>query len=416
MRVLLSVCLFIGIFVSLSASEATEPAPTNDEPKSLVEDGNTIVGVYDQGVATLENICEDYRRIKALQLAKQRDIAFEDAYENISSVMPILKPIDRKLLRKKIYDPNEIEPHKREIVKVESEVKMMVALATKLLLEIEIMEAQAAQQEQQQEEVTLAELIQREEFDPKAEIEQSGEEREEQEQKVEELKEIAKEDEQEQAKDLTPIMHQLMPDIEDLTSDETTKEQVKMQMFTSQSNVNNVMGKMDLNTINKNVGRTISEEGGEPVEWMFVDTWYTIGPFPNPGRMNLHRKFPPETVVDLSATYIGKGDKTIKWEFLQTNNVKCVPHNDEEYAIYYAYTEVWMDRPMDLWVAVGSDDKANIWLNDMPIWISSDKLKGWKVNEGFRKVTFKAGVNKVLYRVENGHFSTAFSLGIKAAP
>ena len=401
------------------ASEATPTALGDDqltaEQRAEISDGDTVVGVYDEAVATLEKICEDYRRIKALQLAKQRDIAFEDAYENISSVMPLLKPINRQLLRKKIYDPDEIVPHKREVEKVESEVLMMVELATKLLLEIEVMEAQQAQQEQQQE-ITLQELVQREQFDPEEQIEQSGEEREQQDQQLEELAEAAKEEQEEQAKDLTPIMRQLMPDIQDLTSEETSEEQVKMELFTSSSDVNNVMGKMDLNTVNKTVGRRVVQEGGEPVEWMFIDTWYTIGPFPNPHRMNLHRKFPPETVVDLSATYIGKSDKTIKWEFLQSNQARCVPNHDEEYAIYYAYTELWMDQPMDLWIAIGSDDKANVWLNDMPVWISGDQLKGWKVNEGFRKVTFKAGVNKILYRVENGHFGTAFSLGIKVAP
>ena len=401
----------------LGAAESTAVEDTlTAEQRAEISDGDTVVSVYDEAVATLEKICDDYRRIKALQLAKQRDIAFMDAYDNISSVMPLLKPIDRTLLRKKIYDPDEIVPHKREVEKVESEVQMMVELATKLLLEIEVMQAQAAQQEQQQQEVTLQELVQREAFDPEEQIEQSGEEREQQDQQLEQLAEEAKEEEEEQAKDLTQIMHQIMPDIQDLTSDETTEEQIKMELFTSNSNVNNVMGKMDLNTVNKTVGRRVVQEGGEPVEWMFIDTWYTIGPFPNPHRMNLHRKFPPETVVDLSATYIGKDDKTIKWEFLQSNQPRCIPNNDEEYAIYYAYTEVWMDQPMDLWIAIGSDDKANVWLNDMPVWISSDQLKGWKVNEGFRKVTFKAGVNKILYRVENGHFGTAFSLGIKVAP
>ena len=163
------------------------------------------------------------------------------------------------------------------------------------------------------------------------------------------------------------------------------------------------------------VGRTI-EEGGTPAEWLFVDTWYTIGPFDNPQRRNIHRKFPPETVIDLDATYVGKGGKEIHWQWVQCHDPMVTPADPAEYAIYYAYTEVSCERPMDLWVAVGSDDKANVWLNGMPIWISSDKLKGWQVNEGFRKVTFKAGVNRVLYRVENGWLNIGFSLAIRVAP
>lgn len=413
MRYLLSIlfsCALIGPLWSVQ-HDGDEPQPQSD-----MEAGETIVSVYDKAVATLEKICDDYRRIKALELSKERDIAFLDAYDNISSVMPVLKPIDRHLLRKKIYNPDEITAHKREVEKVEAEVEMMVDLATKLLLEIEVMQVEHHGEHQEKEEKTLAEIVQQEQYDPEAEQEEAQERQEEQQEEMKELAEQAQENEQEQAKDLTPIMHQIMPDIEDLTSDETSKEQVKMELMVSQASVKGEASGFDLNALNKSVGRGVVDAGGTPAEWMFVDTWYTLGPFDNPFRKNIHRKFPPETVVDLGATYVGKGGRTIRWEFLQTNRPKCVPLHDEEYAIYYAYTEIWMDRPMDLWIAVGSDDKANIWLNDMPVWISGDRLKGWRPNEGFRKVTFKAGVNKILYRVENGHFGTAFSLGIKTVP
>jgi len=191
-------------------------------------------------------------------------------------------------------------------------------------------------------------------------------------------------------------------------------EDVQFDLFKSTDNTDVLAAILDPKTP-KVFGRKINENG-TPVEWMFVDTWYTIGPFPNPHRMNIHRKFPPETVIDLDATYVGKDGKEIRWTWVQTHESEVTPADPAEYAIYYAYTEVWCDRPMDLWVAVGSDDKANVWLNDMPIWISSDKLKGWRVNEGFRKVTFKAGVNRVLYRVENGWLHVGYSFGIRTAP
>jgi len=174
------------------------------------------------------------------------------------------------------------------------------------------------------------------------------------------------------------------------------------------ASTNFVMPKM-----NWDVGRKVVSKGGAPVEWMFVDTWYTIGPFPNPGRINLNKKFPPETVVNLSATYPGKDGKIVGWEFLQSNDVKAVPMHDEEFAIYYAYTELYFDKPSELWVTIGSDDKANVWVNGLPIWISGDQLKSWKINEGLRKVRFKKGVNRILFRVENGWKGTAFSLGVE---
>jgi len=207
-------------------------------------------------------------------------------------------------------------------------------------------------------------------------------------------------------------MHQLI-DIKDLTREMRDHEKVSFDLFRSTNDTGVLAAILDPD-VPKTYGRKI-RQGATPSEWMFVDSWYTIGPFPNPHRKNLLRKFPPETVIDLDATYVGKGGKEIRWQWVQSHDPMVTPADPAEYAIYYAYTEVWCDRPMDLWVAVGSDDKANVWLNGLPIWISSDKLKGWRVNEGFRKVAFKPGVNAVLYRVENGWLNIGFSLGIRVS-
>ena len=96
-------------------------------------------------------------------------------------------------------------------------------------------------------------------------------------------------------------------------------------------------------------------KGAMPAKWMYVQDWYVIGPFPNPNRVNIRRKFPPESVVDLDATYVGKDGRTIRWEFTQTKNstpketwradgkAELVPYNAEEYGIWYAYAEVFSD-------------------------------------------------------------------------
>ena len=81
-----------------------------------------------------------------------------------------------------------------------------------------------------------------------------------------------------------------------------------------------------------------------------------------------------------------------------------------EYAIYYAYTELWFDEACDLWVAIGSDDYSKVWIEDQLVWSSGKNLKAWQLNEGVRKVHFKQGLNRVLYRVENGNNITEFSL------
>lgn len=164
--------------------------------------------------------------------------------------------------------------------------------------------------------------------------------------------------------------------------------------------------------------------GGIPARWMYVRDWYSIGPFPNPDRINIRRKFPPESVVDLDATYIGKDGRTIRWEFMQTRNVPpkepwmpdnraaATPSNAEEYGIWYAYAEVFCDVACERWIAVGSDDRSDVWVNDVPVWGSSNKLKLWRIDEGFRRIRLERGRNRILARIENGWLGLSWSLCI----
>ena len=165
-------------------------------------------------------------------------------------------------------------------------------------------------------------------------------------------------------------------------------------------------------------GRTVAASG-DSSHWMFVDSWYLLGPFDNAGRVNLEKKFPPETVVDRDATYEGKSGSKLRWEFYQVADPKIVPpfrnftatkKGSLEYIIYYACTELRFAEECDLWIAVGSDDFSKVWVNDQLVWASGKQQKDWRVDEGLRKVHFQKGVNRILYRVENGHGGTAFSL------
>ncbi len=156
-------------------------------------------------------------------------------------------------------------------------------------------------------------------------------------------------------------------------------------------------------------GRRISPDG-TPAEWFYISGWYTIGPFPNEDRKNIETVFPPESIIDLDATYPGKGGKPVAWTWMNSPIVRVAPVDEQPYAIYYAYTELWLDQPRDLWIAIGSDDRSDMWVNGMPVWKSSNELKNWQMNEGMRKVHFKAGRNKILVRLENGWHACHFSV------
>ena len=400
--------------------------------------GGDIVELYQKAIATLEKTCDDYRRIRSINLAQIRDMPFEEAYQNVDSVMPIFDPINLELLRSRIRDPADIETHKQEVLKVERDIETMIDLTAKLLLEIEKLQAEMAGEHHAQE-LKLEDIVQQPEFDPDATVDQ-GEVRDVKAQN-EALTEAAKDDGQ-RYKDLTELMAQAErqrqeeqkeqkedqqnvtrndiqrprgPDIKDLTQEGKDERKLPQLVFKQHDNLGELGKLRDISKDEHVYGRMI-EKGGWPSDWMFVDTWYVIGPFPNPSRLNLDKKFPPETVIDLDATYTGKDGREIRWEFHQEGKPDCIPPQACEYAIFYAYTEVYCDRPMDLWVAIGSDDKGHIWLNDQPIWISGNRLKGWNIAEAFRKVRFRQGVNRILYRVENGWLGVQFSLGVCVQP
>jgi hypothetical protein len=182
-------------------------------------------------------------------------------------------------------------------------------------------------------------------------------------------------------------------------------------------------------------GRVVAS-GGESKKFLFLDSWYIIGPFDNTGRANIDRKFPPETVIDLNATYPGKHGYPVHWEFYQAAQPQVTPpfehynffdnlpasqrhdarYHDLEQIVYYAYTELKFDADCDLWLAIGSDDYSKLWINDQQVWASGKGLQAWSVDQGFRKVHFNRGVNRILYRVENGKDRTDFSLVICLPP
>ena len=161
------------------------------------------------------------------------------------------------------------------------------------------------------------------------------------------------------------------------------------------------------------VGAHVLNADGRPTEFMYIDSWYTICPFPNPNRINIDREFPPDSLVDLDATYVGKDGRTMRWQFVQSEKPQIIPADPDQYGIWYAYTEFYCDKPHDVWIAAGTDDRGTLKINGVPVWISSKRLKGWQIDEVWRRIHLQQGVNRILYRVENGWLHVGFSLVLK---
>jgi hypothetical protein len=166
-------------------------------------------------------------------------------------------------------------------------------------------------------------------------------------------------------------------------------------------------------------GRKLLKEGRKK-EWMFINTWYVIGPFPNPNRVNLAKQFPPETSIDprlgfvgidLDASYIGAGRKPVRWEFLATDRRVCfVPHQPMDWAIWYAYTEIWSEDDQERFCIFGSDDYGKCWVNGKTVYDSGLTPHPWVPDRKYSKVKFRRGFNPVLFKLENAWGRTGYSL------
>lgn len=144
--------------------------------------------------------------------------------------------------------------------------------------------------------------------------------------------------------------------------------------------------------------------------WIFISDWYVLGRYNNEGRSNIEKVFPPESIVDLNAQYVSEDGETLRWEYESYLPPMVAPYAWESWKIYYFYTELYFEEEAEVWLAIGSDDRSDLWINDLPVWHSANRHKGWYPAEGFRKVVFKEGRNKILLRLENGQSSLGFSL------
>ncbi len=174
-------------------------------------------------------------------------------------------------------------------------------------------------------------------------------------------------------------------------------------------------------------GRKLTTASGTDTQWMYVDSWYIIGPFPSDRRReNLDIRFGPEASVNLDDVFTGSGGDKLRWEYKKTGHVspgpgkkqafwKIEPKNVDAYSIYYATTELYSDMPREVWIATGTDDYGKLWINDDLIWTSPKERKPYHATENVQLAKLQQGQNKILYRVENAGGTMGFSLMIRLA-
>ena len=168
--------------------------------------------------------------------------------------------------------------------------------------------------------------------------------------------------------------------------------------------------------------------------WLYINTWYIIGPWENYGRDDFALVHPPELSVDLDAVYTdgqtGVGieetdsdpikvngpkvalDGVLHWKFMQSESMHNTVPVTTDHSTYYAYTEVYFDEAVSMLVAIGTDDGGRLWINGKDVW--QDAGTSWyNIDEHIEPFEFRQGWNTILIRLENtGGSAAGFSLMI----
>lgn len=165
--------------------------------------------------------------------------------------------------------------------------------------------------------------------------------------------------------------------------------------------------------------------------WLYVNTWYMIGPWDSHGRNDFSIVNPPELGVDLDAVYhdgqLGTGiaetdshplrvqgeevelDGTLRWKFMQSESMHNVMPVTTDRSTCYAYTELYFEEPATMLVAIGTDDSGKLWINGREIW--HDEGASWyHIDEHLEAFAFRRGWNRILVRIDNnGGAASGFS-------
>jgi len=367
----------------LTAASQPSAPPSNPLPTS-------VPALLDEASATENRIADRYREIRASDLALIRGLTLSEARNSTDLPKSDREAIDKETLTTTPNSPGSMDAYNHEMGKALSQVDSMVRFASQLHDAVSSPNSTSGSSTGSVPVSVSGGSASSPSGGSAAAVGRA-------------LEKDATDEEGSDAKDLTKMMQAGYKNINPF--DDTEAGNLKSEFrpgYVPPGEVPDEKGMMAAAP-----GRHIAA-GLPKAEWLYIDSWNLIGPFPNPDRRNKDRQFPPETVIDLDAVYEGNENKPVRWRFVQTG--RPVVTFPEAYTITYAHTELWFDEPRDLWIATGADDAGRLWINGLLVWKAVDSLKPWNISESYRKVSFKKGLNRILFRVENGPGQGWFSL------
>lgn len=140
--------------------------------------------------------------------------------------------------------------------------------------------------------------------------------------------------------------------------------------------------------------------------------WHYLGPLDNTGGRAFEAPHPVDKNVDLKETFEGKGKEKIAWregKFKdgEINNLALFKPQHNADAAIYLYREIEVDAPVDLPIALGSDDTLSVWLNGTKV-LANPSYRPCAPDQDRVNLNLKAGKNTLLLKICQGGGEWAF--------
>ena len=140
-----------------------------------------------------------------------------------------------------------------------------------------------------------------------------------------------------------------------------------------------------------------------PRHFGFITRWRIIGPFDNAEQKGFDAVYPPERMIDLTATYAGKAGP-VKWvEYVSRDELATVDFNEafgEQKAVTaYATAEFFAENRQEVEFRCTSDNAVKLWVNSQLIDAENVNHSGSALDQYRARATLEPGRNVILLKV-----------------
>jgi len=140
-----------------------------------------------------------------------------------------------------------------------------------------------------------------------------------------------------------------------------------------------------------------------PRHFGFLTHWHLIAPFDNTDRAGYDTVYPPETEIDLGATYPGKDGQEVSWQkYATSDDFGMVDFNDPfsplKQVVGYAYAEYESAEAREVELRLGCKNAWKIWFNGELIFGRDEYHRGMRIDQYVLPVSLKPGRNTILVK------------------